>query len=379
MRTNQTFPWRGLLGVSSALLACAPALAVDFSYSGFGSLVLGKTAGSCQDATMASQFDLACTRYIADWAHAGVYTPGLSARPETRLGVQGQADFGSGLSATVQLTARPLERQHLNLEWLYLGYKITPEWTLQVGRKRLPLYYYSDFQDVGYAYNTVRPSPDVYGWDIVNYNGASLSWTRNLGDWSLRSELFTGSENSKQNNYSTLIQDDPKDLKWSGIGGVVMELNRDWFTARVSWVRANASQRDRLTDTSDVFLSGETQAKVQMFGLALNADWDNWIVRTEFGSADRSQQGYKAKLYLATVGYRWGDFTLTGGMSAYRETTSYPDDYIPVRDQAQLLALRYDVRKGGALKLQFDKVKDAGSVPFAGSARVLSASYDFVF
>lgn len=59
------------------------------------------------------------------------------------------------------------------------------EWKLQIGRKRLPLYYYSDFQDVGYAYNTVRPSPDVYGWDIVNYNGASLSTTRSLGDWTL--------------------------------------------------------------------------------------------------------------------------------------------------------------------------------------------------
>ncbi|MEF3019424.1 hypothetical protein V3478_33245, partial [Pseudomonas aeruginosa] len=86
-----------------------------------------------------------------------------------RAGVQGEWQLDPQWSAVAQITARTLQDQHVKLEWAYVTYAPTPEWKLQVGRKRIPLYYYSDFQDVGFAYNTVRPSPDVYGWDVVNY------------------------------------------------------------------------------------------------------------------------------------------------------------------------------------------------------------------
>ena len=364
----------GLLGMSGT------AQAQDFSFSGFGTLALGRSSGDCEsNSAMASAYSGACTRSIVDWGHGGVYLPSTSARPESRLGAQGKLVLSPDWSATVQLTARALDEQHLNLEWAYLTYKINPDWALQLGRKRLPLYYYSDFQDIGYAYNTVRPSPDVYGWDVVNYNGASLSWSKDVGDWSLRAEALLGSETSRKNPYSKLVSDDPKDIKWSGIGGLAFEFGRDWFTGRLSYVRSKFQQTDRKSGTVETLLSGKTRVNQSFLGLALNGDIGDWVLRSEFGQTDRAGLGYKAKFNLLTAGYRVGAFTLTGGISGYKETTPYPADYEPVHDRGALLALRYEVHKGGALKLQYDKVTDRGVAPFAGSSRLLSASYDFVF
>lgn len=368
------------IALLAVTLAGLPAEAQEFSVSGFGTLALGQTSGACEtNAAMASAFNGPCTRAIADWGHGGVYTTSLSGKPESRLGVQGQAKLSSDWAATVQITGRALDEQHLNLEWAYLSYKINPDWTLQIGRKRLPLYYYSDFQDIGYAYNTIRPSPDVYGWDVVNYNGASLSWAKDVGEWSLRSDFLFGTENSRKNPYSRLVSDDPMDVKWSGIAGVAFEFSREWFTGRLSYTRSLFQQTDHHSGVVQTSLSGKTRANQSFLGLALNGDIGNWVLRSEFGNSDRAELGYKASFYLLTAGYRFGAFTVTGGASEYRETTPYPADYVPVRDRGALLALRYELHKGGALKLQFDKVSDRGAAPFAGSTKLISASYDFVF
>ena len=53
-----------------------------------------------------------------------------------------------------------------------------------MGRKRLPIYY-SDFQDVGFAYTWVRPPTDLYGWEIVSYNGVNATYRGDWGGWAV--------------------------------------------------------------------------------------------------------------------------------------------------------------------------------------------------
>lgn len=355
--------------------------AQEFKVSGFASLVAGRSSGSCQPHALASRYDDSCTRTVVDWAHGGVITSDWELDVETRAGLQLDWKLNRQWSATAQLTARTLKDQALNLEWAYLSYAITPEWKLQLGRKRIPLYYYSDFQAVGYAYNTIRPSPDVYGWDVVNYNGASLSTSQNLGDWTLRAELFGGGEKSRENPCLRLFGDTPPDVSWNGLAGLVLEFNRDWFTGRLSYTRSNYEVKERASGDRAVLFDGSTKASQSFFGLALNADWDEWQLRSEFGKAARMNAvGYDAKFYLLTLGRQFGDFTVTAGLSDYRENSRYtPDEYAPVKLSTRQLALRYEVHKGGALKAQIDFVRDRSASTFSGDARVLSVAYDLVF
>jgi len=345
-----------------------PAQAQEFTGSGFASVILGKSLGQCTTTFLDAKYGDGCTRFVADWAHGGIYEDSWSAKPETRLGLQGVAKFSPQLSATGQVTARTAGDQHAALEWLYLTYQVSNEWTVQVGRKRLPLYYYSDFQDVGYAYNTIRPSPDVYGWDVVNYNGVSVSNTTAIGDWSVRSEVLYGSEKTKENASAKFFSPDPKTVEWKDIVNINAEVSKDWFTGRISYTRFNMQQTAR--NTGVVEITGGPA--FELLGMAFNADVGNWIFRSELGTAKMKSKDVDARFSLASLGYRVGSLTWTGGISTYR------DDF--GRFTTYTGGLRYEVHKGAALKLQFDRIRDASPIgSVLGSSRLISASYDVMF
>jgi hypothetical protein len=370
--------WKRAAAAPLLLAWAAAAPAVDLSLSGFGSIVAGRTYGSCTDNAVATAFAGACTRFVADWGHGGVYTNRWSAEPESRIGVQGTATFTPELSATAQVVGRAVTNPVAQLEWAYLTWAPTPEWSFQFGRKRLPLYFYSDFQDIGFAYPWVRVPPDVYGWDVVNYNGASATWRRNIGAWSLRSSVFGGSETSRKNGYSRILYDELKDVKWSGIAGADLEVSRDWFTGRLVYVRADYEQIDRATGTPDVQPSGATRGMHDAYGAAVNIDYRNMLLRTEYSIFDRGRYAYKAVSWLVSAGYRFGDFTPMLTLTDYAESTRFPDDYETSRWSTASVSLRYDLGSSSAVKVQLDRLRDRRA-PFVGNATLLSLSYDFVF
>jgi hypothetical protein len=363
-----------------AVAACAQsAAAMDFELSGFGSAVVGRTFGGCTPQnTVASDFSGSCTRFVADWGHASVYHEQWSATPESRLGVQGTARFTPQFSATAQVVARTVSDPLAQVEWAYLTYAITPEWTVQAGRKRVPLFYYSDFQDVGYAYPWVRVPPDVYGWDVVNYNGANLTYNTTVADWSLRSSVFGGGEVSRRNAYQKIFYDEPKDVKWPRIAGADLEFARDWFTGRVVYMRSDYEQVDRDTGTLDAQSSGGTRGHHQAYGGSVNIDYGRFLARSEYSVFDRNQYTYKAISWFLSGGYRFGAWTPMLTVSNYQETTRFPDTYAPAKWSSVGASLRYDFGKSSAIKVQVDRIRDRGA-PVAGSATLFSASYDFVF
>ena len=106
----------------------APAQAQEFKLTGFASLVAGRSSGGCvATEAMAPRYQQSCTRSIADWGHGAVYRDEWELDQETRAGLQGELKLNRQFSGVVQLTARTLQDQHLNLEWAYLNYSPTPE------------------------------------------------------------------------------------------------------------------------------------------------------------------------------------------------------------------------------------------------------------
>lgn len=353
---------------------------VQFSGSGFLSLVAGHVLSGTQRNPI-SGYDCPC--YIADFATAAVYErDGTRFKPDSKLGLQGNVTFGKVLSVTGQVVARGARDGNVNLEWIYASYKPNDLLTLQLGRKRLPLFYYSESQDVGLSFPWVRLPPQTYGWEITNYNGANLLYRDQWGSWSAALNVFGGSETKKDNDYWKLYngRDSRTDSKWSAIVGAELSLNRDWLDARAVYIQSKIQNK----------FPGEAEfapkAKQQIYGFSIAADYEQWVVRSELLFIDRMNLFEKDAAQSFGVGYRIGKFLPMITYSNFRQLlhenpNSGPDD---IEGHSNISALlRWDVTTSSAIKVQYDSWRDRSKPNFAptffGSSKLLSVSYDTVF
>jgi hypothetical protein len=369
-----------LVFIAAIALGSTNAVAVDFQFSGFGSVAAGKTSGECTpENALPDQFRNNCTRFIADWARGGVYSDSAALRPESRIGLQGTTTFNAKWSATAQVVLRGIRDEEAAMEWAFVTYKPSPSWTIQAGRKRLPLFYYSDFQDVGYAFAWARVPADVYGWDIVNFNGGSVAYNGQAPGGSIRASTFTGFETSKKNGYSRLLYNEAKDTKWTRIVGADLEWSNNWLTGRVVYVRSGFQQIDHGSGQAEELAHGRDRGNHRAYGGSLNADLGKWQLRSEYSVFDRNEyQLFKSDAWFVSAGYRIGAFTPYVLTSRYTESTRDADRYTPTGFSTAAVGVRYDVSKSGALKLQFDRFRGFDAI-FQGDSGLVSLSYNFVF
>jgi len=358
------------------LSAAAPlAQAQELDFKGFATLAIGAVQSGTRDTRLLDRFDCPCM--VADYSHAGLYSKSWSAQPESKLGLQASYKLNPQWSATAQVVVRDVDKLKAGLEWAYVSFAPSPNWAVQVGRKRLPLFYYSDFQDVGYAYNWIRPPQDVYGWEVVNFNGATLAHSTQLGAWSVRTSAFAGREATKDNEVALIYYEAPQDVTWKNILGADVELSNDWLTLRFNVIKNRVDQWDKSGGARTQVLSNQAQL---IYGVAANIDWEEWLLRSEYSVFDRSDFSYKAKGVMLSAGRRIGAFTPMLTVSRYRETNAFLPDTVQ-RDNTVSLSLRYELGKSTALKLQWDRFTDKSGkdLDFVGSSRLLSLSLDTVF
>lgn len=360
----------------AALALSGAAAAADFSGSGFLTLAAGKLFDR----------ELADGYMVTDYGQAGIYDDdSWDLGPDSKLGLQGVINFNPQWSATAQVVSRGALDGKINLEWLYATWQATDNLTLQVGRKRLPLFYYSESQDVGLSLPWVRLPPQAYGWDVVNFNGANLIWRSTLGEWTAATEFFYGNEKRKDNPYQQIYTapGTVTDEEWTDIIGADLSLTRDWLELRFSYVRSN-------WETYDPSVGATTDNGRQSFlSAAAMVDYENWVIRGEFSKIDRPDFNVTPEhdySILFGVGYRFGKWL---PMLTYAEFHGdYDDPTVPdERSKTVSLGLRYDLNSTSALKVQYEVFTDnsgAGITArngsgFYGDAKMITIAYDKVF
>lgn len=372
------------------LLLSAAAQAVEVNFTGFASVVAGKVLTGERGAISGNP-DYPCPCAAADYPNVGIYDDHLGVEPETLLGLQANIPVNDRLSATLQLVTRAVNDYQTEAEWAYVAYDITPQWTVQAGRKRLPLFYYSDFFDVGYAVPWIRPPADLYGWQIVNYTGANLLYRNTFGDWGVTANVWLGEERDNHNRmladlyyYGTDVGGDGDNdtistpilrEAWREMIGGYLDLNRDWLQLRLVAMH-NVVDRTLIGSADgdrQLWLDGVGQ---QFLGLAANLDLDNLLIRSEFNVFDRPKPDDRYYARLVGVGYRLGDFTPMLTVSDFREI--WPGNAIE-KHQTYTASLRWDVSSGVALKAQYDKLNDDSQWAFLGDSELIALGVDVVF
>ena len=238
----------------------------------------------------------------------------------------------------------------------------------------MPLYDYSDFFDVGYAYLWMRPPADNYTWQIFNYTGVNVMFNYFVGDWDISGNIYTGREDDTENKLlSEFFGSVPVREIWKDIVGGVLNLNRDWLDIRLTYmtyinerfetIDGVVTPRDWPRD------SGNFTRRGKFAGISINMDFGDWLFLSELNRLDLD--GGKFDTYMVSAGYRINQFT---------PYISYADfDSENEKHNTTSLGLRWDFHSNAAFKFQYDDVKDKGPIFVAGDSKSISFGIDLVF
>ncbi len=376
-----------IVAVLILVLAGASAQAVEYTVSGFASIVGGGiVAGDGGDPEFPRGPKVPV--FVGDYYTGAMYEDGkVSFAKESRVGLQLNVDLTSSFSVVAQAVARAYTEK-VKVEWLYASWRPTENWTVQVGRKRIPIYFYSEFQDVGVVYNWVRPPQALYGWEASNYNGGSLAWSEYFGDTSLRASVYGGQEQRNPADMNAIYYDVDYDSKWQNLFGGDLEVNRGWFTGRVVYLQSDNYSRDH-AEGGDWW---EPPMSQKIMGLAINGDFGRWFFTSEFNlnaredvegeneDGDLGLVDVDAPAYMLGAGYRFGPYTAQATWSRYWETsTSDGDYYWPERFEDWSFVLRRDIGANYSVKLQFDRMLDKSLWEYYGNTSFVSGALDVTF
>ena len=275
-----------------AVLASSYASA-EVRINGFASIVGGKSLDS--DSTLYG------------------YDDDISFKNESKFALQLSADLHEKLTATAQIIARGEDDFDATFEWAYVTYEYSDELQFSAGKMRVPFYKYSDFLDVGYAYRWVRPPKSVYGIPFSTYEGLSVVYSSQLGDWDSTLQGFYGAFDGDIDVFGTEL---PAEL--NNLGGVNWSLSYDWFSARAAYIVADTSISSEdsgliglvsvlsdsgLTNTANDLITEED--KTSFVGVGFSIDYENFLFDAEYTQFEVEDSILpEQSQYYASVGYR---------------------------------------------------------------------------
>lgn len=180
-RTRRPAMLLGAAALAAALtLAPRPTAAMDLSLSGFATLEYAQ-----------SNRKAAYLRFIDE---QGTLKAGSVAAVQLDLRLNPQ------WSATMQLKAAPAladdRRWDIKPNWAFVAWRPSDEWLLRAGQMRVPLFLYSESQDIGVATDMARLPREVYAVaPTTDFKGLFATWSHATGnDGELTIDAYTGSD-----------------------------------------------------------------------------------------------------------------------------------------------------------------------------------------
>lgn len=304
-----------------------------------------------------------------DGTNGAAYDDRVSFKPDTLFALQAQADLVENLSATAQLVARGGNDFKAQLEWAYVSYMVSDELTFYAGRKRMPIWLYSDTMDVGYSYHWIRPPGDVYRSPLTTYEGVSARYTKPLGVVDSQVEAFFGG--------CELDPSDTVHVDVDNFGGIFWTLGYLGIQPRIGW--SHAKNTSTVTVPFPPFTLVERDNDLNIYSAALSIDLGNLFVIGEAAKLDYERTVNDVEAWYVSTGYHIGKFTPHVTFSEFRESETNAGAGSARVNQTTTVGVRWDFHPSAALKVEFSTVQDKGGTVMDGDSDAIAVAIDIVF
>ncbi|MCM0606864.1 MAG: hypothetical protein KA715_12310 [Xanthomonadaceae bacterium] len=370
------------------MLSSASVLAVDVQLHGFG------TAGVAKSDSKFSVNDI------------GNEGPRPTFARDSRFGLNVSAKLSDRWDISSQFITKANSFEPITAQFFFIRLHASSQFNIRAGRMIAPTWLLSEQIEVGLTYPWVRLPYEVY---ILNplrfFDGLSVAWTQQMGDWSLGIEVMGGSSTYKDKSF-----DDSK-ISYVNMpetfGGNVTLSDDKHVLLRASYVNALINgTANALVAASTIYPSMPigsitvpstlfNSERGQLISIGGKFDIGNFLVMTE--AARRIITGnYLAvanSAYL-TVGYHVGELMpfASGSWLGNLLGTGWPDpdpatiatattSLSPLDNQYTLSGgVNYRVSPSVVWKLQYDYVRTNNTnAVMSKNAQVVSTSLDFVF
>ena len=335
-----------LWALIGALAMPLGASAFDMRLNGFMSIAGGMTLGD--DQTL-----------VIDPVNLAAYDNDLNFATDSLVAIQAIAEVNDRMTATAQMVGRGGEDFNTQFEWAYLTYEATDSLDVKGGRLRMPLFYYSNFLELGYGYQWVRPPVETYNIFVTTLEGISADYNFYIGDFSAKASGYAGSTQGTD-------PESGSEVDFNTLAGGSLDLAINNLSFRGSYSPA--------FDFPITFISGA-------------AMYDNGTLFTiaEYTSTlnDTNLINNRYNSYVS-LGYRVGTLTPHATFARYEEETNSIDpgyNQNPREYQSATLGMRWDFDIAAALKVEYTRREDTNpdSLRAVGDADLLSFAIDVVF
>ena len=239
------------------------------------------------------------------------------------LGLQVSKQVNESTMVTGQLVSRGSEDYKTEAAWAYVSYAATDDIDLRMGRIRVPLYFYSDFLEVGYAYDWVRTPVEVYNVPFSSMDGADVTYRFSIGK----------SDNSAQLYYGR-YQAENSTLDIRNFTGLVLTSNIDNMTYRASYHQADIATSGLVDPTGIGTMSAGLSGSIGTSSGNPGSPSFNDILTSKGYSAaeiagaaeDFLVDGQVLSFYEVAAAYDNGDFSFIGEYtSSFSDMAFLPD------------------------------------------------------
>jgi hypothetical protein len=362
--------YRYLLVVILVISTTSLVNAADLTFNGFASIGVGRVL---DDDDTFPEVDLT--------GKSSFYDDEVSFKPDTIFALQSIAELNDGLSFTAQIVGKGSSNFDAKLEWAYASYKPSDNWSFSAGKKRVPLYYYSDFLDVGYAYHWIRPPISVYSQPMTTYEGLQGTYSFLMGDWDASVSYYYGNSkfdavSNDNDDKTTLSGREDSIFDYDALTGIVFDASYDWIRIRGTYAQAQftASAVIPVVGQSRITLLDEY---VDFLGIAVFLTPGNWTLGAEYTDFEFDDIVNGEENWFITAGYRIDSFLphITYTHSENKDNIFDGDDVDNIT-----VGLRWDFHPSAALKFEYSENDiDAGAGGTDSDAELLAMSIDLFF